>query len=353
MPRPLPRVALAFAGAAALFLAACGETRPAAVTIGEVPPASEGGPDRMARISGRVDGAQPGDTIVLLAKSGLWYVQPFQQQPFTAIREDGTWTASIHLGSEYAAMLVRGGYQPPFTLETLPPIGGQVVAIARVAGSADAAPPRARTVSFSGYDWAVRQVPSDRGGFNHYSADNVRIAEDGAMHLSVSERHGIWTSAEVTLTRALGYGTYTFSLRDAGSLDPAVLLTFYTYDEDGPAENFREMAIAIRRADDRAPLGGQYVLQPSYLAANVARFVVPPGAVTHSLRWEPGRVVFAASRGSRPTPAGANSVQHEFSVGVPSPGKERVRIALYYFRHSPLPPHRDAEVVVERFQHFP
>lgn len=321
--------------------------------VTEVPPAAEGGPDRMAQIAGRVHGAQPGDTIVLFAKSGLWYVQPFQLKPFTTIREDGTWTASIHLGTEYAAMLVREGYQPPRTLEAPPQVGDRVIAVARVRGSGDVPQPPARTVSFSGYEWTVRQMPSERGGFNQYSPDNVRVAADGALHLSVTDRDGIWTSAEVVLARTLGYGTYAFTVRDAGRLDPAALVTFYTYDEDGPVENFREMAITIGRSDSQARLNGQYILQPNYVAANVARFTVPSGTVTHSLRWEPGRVVFATNRGQRPTPAGSNGFQHEFTVGVPSTGNERVRIAFYYFRNSPLPPERDVEVVIERFQHFP
>jgi hypothetical protein len=44
---------------------------------------------------------------------------------------------------------------------------------------------------------------------------------------------------------------------------------------------------------------------------------------------------------------------HEFTVGVPSTGKERVRIALCYFRNSPLPPQGTVEVIIERFQYFP
>lgn len=347
---PCRTVALALA--AALFLTSCGNVPPA-VVITDVPPASRGGPDRMAQISGRVNGARPGDAVVLFAKSALWYVQPFQLTPFTTIRDDGTWTASTHLGTEYAAMLVRAGYQPPPTIETLPPVGELVIAVARVSGSADVLRPIERTVSFSGYRWAVRQTSSDRGGFNQYSADNVRVADDGALHMSITERDRIWTSSEIVLTRSLGYGTYTFSVRDAGALDPAALLSFYTYDDEGPAENFREMAISLRRPDERARLGGQYVLQPNYVAANVSRFVVPPGIVTHSLRWEPGRAVFATNRGRRPPPARPNGVQHEFTVGVPSAGKERIRIALYYFRNAPLPPQHQVEVVIDQFQHFP
>ena len=39
--------------------------------------------------------------------------------------------------------------------------------------------PVVQTVSFSGYDWAVRQTPSERGGLNQYDIRNVRVDADG------------------------------------------------------------------------------------------------------------------------------------------------------------------------------
>jgi hypothetical protein len=38
---------------------------------------------------------------------------------------------------------------------------------------------------------------------------------------------------------------------------------------------------------------------------------------------------------------------------VPTPGGERVRMNLYYFRYSPQPPQKDVEVVIERFRYLP
>jgi hypothetical protein len=309
----------------------------------------------MVQISGRVQGAETGDAIVVFARSGLWYVQPFVANPYTTIRRDSTWSTSTHFGSEYAAVLVRSGYRPPPTIDALPEIGGAVVAIARVSGVAVAGgaaePPR--TIDFSGYRWNVRQTPSDRGGLNQYDPENVRVAADGALHVSVVQRNGVWTSSEVRLSRTLGYGTYAFSVRDTTTLDPAMALSLYTYDDSAPLEHFREMEIAIRRPDPRSRTSGQYVLQPNDIASNVARFAVPDGTVTHLLRWEPGRVVFGTSPGARAHLTSAGGHEREFTVGVPSTGKEQVRIALLYLRNAPKPPERDAEVVIERFQHFP
>ena len=96
----------------------------------------------------------------------------------------------------------------------------------------------------------------------------------------------------------------------------------------------------------------QYVVQPYYVPANVARFPAPAGTLTHAFRWEPGRVSFRTARGTNAM-AGSAVASHQFTSGVPSPGTERVRMNLYYFRYAPRPPQKDVEVVVERFQYLP
>jgi signal transduction histidine kinase len=123
------RVALA---CAVLLLA---RTRPPAlaaapaVEVIEVPPAAEGGEFRLGTIAGRVSGAGNGQRIVLYARSGDWYVQPYADQPFTAIQPDSTWTSSTHLGTEYAALLVDAGYRPLARTPALPGVGGGVAAV--------------------------------------------------------------------------------------------------------------------------------------------------------------------------------------------------------------------------------
>jgi signal transduction histidine kinase len=62
-------------------------------------------------------------------------VQPFVDQPFTSIGQDSTWKNSTHAGTEYAALLVEPGFQPPATADALPPIGGGVVAVAVTKGA--------------------------------------------------------------------------------------------------------------------------------------------------------------------------------------------------------------------------
>jgi hypothetical protein len=348
-------------GACALMLFALlglgceGRDRPVTPSIEftTVPEAAEGGSGKRVRIAGRVTGARPGQHVVLYAKSNLWWLQPLTTEPFTKLAADSTWENSIHLGTEYAALLVNDGFRPPPTTERLPAAGGAVVAIATTSGTGQYTRPPGRILAFSGYEWEIRQVPSDRGGNNAYHGSNAWTDAEGFLHLRLAKRDDDWTSAEVFLTRSLGYGTYVFTVRDTSSLDPAAAFGMITWDNAGEDQNHRELNIEISQWGDRSLPNAQYVLQPYYVPANVARFSAPTGTLTHSFRWEPGRAAFRTTRGRYSPAAGRLVKQHEFTSGVPSPGTERVRMHLYYFRYSSEPPQRDVEVVIERFQYLP
>jgi hypothetical protein len=349
MTRVIRLFLLLLATAAAV---ACGPPPPR-ITFTEIPPAAIGGSVRTAEIAGRVDGARPGDRIVLFSKSGVWYVQPMRRSPYTEIDGQGRWRSTIHLGSEYAAMVVRDDYRPPNSTPVLPDLGPRLLAIATVNGRGSYVDGPARLLQFSGYDWEVRGRKSDRGGANEYSAENASVDADGALRLKLVQRAGQWTSAEVSLTRPLGYGTYVFVIRDMSTVDPAAGLALFTFDEKGRAEHFREMNIEIRHGDEPEASSGQFVLQPNYLPGNLRRFSLPGGRVSHTMRWEPGVVAFKSMRGSFLERPGAVLASHTFNTGVPTPGDERVHLAFYYYRKSAHPPRTDTEVVIERFQYLP
>lgn len=105
------------------------------VEFTRVPLADKGGDPTLDTIAGRVIGARPGQQIILFARSGAWYVQPFADQQFTIIQPDSTWRNSTHLGTEYAALLVDREYRPPLKTDVLPSPGGSVVAVAIVSGA--------------------------------------------------------------------------------------------------------------------------------------------------------------------------------------------------------------------------
>ena len=83
------------------------------------------------------------------------------------------------------------------TRDALPPPGNGVVAMAIVKGTGDFATRASKVLTFSGYEWDVRSIPSDRGGPNKYDPDNAWTDAHGMMHLKLAQREGRWTSAEV------------------------------------------------------------------------------------------------------------------------------------------------------------
>jgi len=94
-----------------------------------------GDPSKLTPIKGRVIGARPGQQIVLYARALddrgqlTWFVQPLVKEPSTKIQSNSSWRNTTHPGSEYAALLVESGFQPPGTTRSLPTQGVVAAAI--------------------------------------------------------------------------------------------------------------------------------------------------------------------------------------------------------------------------------
>jgi hypothetical protein len=314
------------------------------ITFTRIPQADPTGTARNDIIEGRVNGGSPGQKIVLYAKSGKWWVQPLVDQPMTDIRPNTKWTNATHLGTQYAALLVKDGYRPQHVLESLPQTSDSILAVA-VADGADRPP--SPVVQFSGYQWRLRDAPSSRGGQNLYSSSNISVDAQGAMHVRISKTEKDWTCAEASLTQNLGYGTYEFVVRGLEKLEPAAIFSMFTYDYASGTLRNREMDIDIGRWGDPANKNAQYALQPFDVATNVHRFNVPAGPLTFSLHWEQGRIAFRTVRGAKLVS------EHAFTAGVPPPGIESIRIALYIFRAGAVKLQHPMEVVIERFTYYP
>ena len=314
------------------------------ITFTRIPQAVPDGSARNDIIEGRVTGASPGQKIVLYAKTGKWWLQPLIDQPITDLLPNFSWTNATHLGTHYAALLVKDGYRPQSATDSLPQTDGNVLAVAVVSGSAQ---PPSPVIDFSGYQWRLRDAPSSRGGQNIYSPSNISVDEKGAMHLRITKLEKDWSCAEASMTRNLGYGTYEWVVRGLDALEPAAVFGMFTYDYASGALHNRVMNIEISRWGEPTKKNAQYVLQPYYVAANVHRFNAPAGTVTFSLHWEQDRATFRTLRGS------TNVSEHVFTAGVPSPGIESIRIVLYVYRGSVVSLQHPMEVVIERFTYFP
>jgi len=194
-----------------ILLAGCHsqkDTQGPSIEFTKIPPAAQGGRERVDTIAGRVRGARPGQKIVIYAHSGPWWVQPWPDQALIPIKADSTWSTSTHLGFDYAALLVDPGYRPSPTLDVAPTQGGSVISLTIVKGAGTPQLAPTKPLQFSGYQWQVRTIASDWGGLNNlYDGDNAWTDTSGALHLRIKKKAGRWSCADLALTRRLGYGT--------------------------------------------------------------------------------------------------------------------------------------------------
>jgi hypothetical protein len=353
---PLHVVLLLVAFAGAAWISGCHtQNQVPVVEFTTVPPAAQGGRERVDTIAGRVSGARPGQQIVVYARSGPWWVQLWPDKAFIPIKADSTWSTPTHLGFEYAALLVEPGYHPPSTMDTVPVAGGSVIAVATVKGTGAVQLAPSKPLTFSGYDWHVRTIASDRGGVNNlYDPDNAWTDASGALHLRIKKRAGRWSCAEVVLNRSLGYGTYTTVVRDTSQLEPAAVLSLTTFDDWGGEQHFREMDVAMSRwGDATSNNNAQYNIQPFYIPGNQASFVAPAGTLTHVLHWDAGRASFKTVRGSSIVPGAPVVSEHTFTSHVPTPGKETFQLLFYVVDSEKSPMQKENEVVIEKFQYLP
>jgi hypothetical protein len=321
----------------------------------KIPPAAQGGRERVDTIAGRVNNARPGQQIVIYAHSGTWWVQPWPDHALISIRPDSTWSTETHLGFEYAVLLVDPDYHPLPTLDVAPTPGGPVALVKVVKGSGTPQFAPTGSLKFSGYDWAVRTIASDKGGTNNlYDPENAWTDASGALHLQIKRKSGRWACAEIYLNRSLGYGTYLATIRDTSHLEPAVVFSMFTFDEGAGEQRYREMDLEVGRWGDGASKNNaQYVIQPFYIPGNVFPFAAPSGTLTYLMRWESGRASFKTIRG-RSFVSGAPVVsEHEFTSGVPSAGDAKLRLIFYVVASDKFPLQKPSEVVLEKFEYLP
>ena len=324
------------------------------ISFNQVPEWSLGDENLQDVMEGTVSGARQGQRLVIYTKTGnLWWVQPLVSSPFTSIASDHVWRNEVHLGTDYAVLLVDPSYDPPPVLAQLPNPGQGVSAIGVSHGQKHSS---SFFVDFSSFRWRVRKAPSDRGGsVNPYSPDNVYADRSGALHLRIVKRGQQWSCSEVNLTRSLGYGTYSFTVEDISKFEPAVVFSIFTWDYSTHQENYGEFDINMTRWSDPTAHNAEFIIQPPVVPANISRFTAPGGKLKYTIVWEPGRVSMLTGPASARASASVIS-QHVFTSEVPTPGFESIRMALYIYRspNGKSPGlERPAEVVVDQFEYLP
>ncbi len=217
-----------------------------------------------------------------------------------------------------------------------------VCSAANITGDPNTSSPP-RCVRFAGYDWIVKAATRAAPGPNRFSDSDENVHVDaGGLRLRLTRRDSTWSSAEVMLARALGYGRYEFvTTTRLDSLDPNVVFALFTYNYPDPAFGHREIDIEFSpRLSGNA--GARFTVQAD--AGNGRDIRVPVTTMTtHVIDWGPQRVTFVSG----------DETWTYTGMAVPPPGGEHLRINLWLFGGTPPTNGADAEVVVAGFRFTP
>jgi hypothetical protein len=240
----------------------------------------------------------------------------------------------------------------------------------RFASSADLPP---ETIPFRNYDWWIKDTGCGRAGpgSNYFSDSNQNVWVDasGQLHLKIDNRAGKWYCAEVVNTDSLGYGTHVYTIKGRiDLLDPNVVLGLFTWDNDAPQYNYREIDIEFSKwwiAGE--PNNAQYVIQPWDILGNRHRFHIDcqtNDTTTHEITWTPNGISFKSYYGEFPMSNPADLIESWVysAAGNPPAGGENDRINLWL-----LPPfgspegtpggpptdNNEIEMVIASFNYLP
>lgn len=220
-------------------------------------------------------------------------------------------------------------------------------------------------IVFSGYTWEVKNSGSNKWGPGpnlwSNSNENVWVDRDGKLHLKITNKNGVWYSAEVVNTQTLGHGTYRFYVEGSpDQLDPNVVLGLFTYDgqsHDAPAMHHREIDIEFIKWGDPKATNLSYTVQPYSKKQNMAVKNARLNGTysTHSFNWTPRRVDFLSLHGHRETPS-KRFIINEWSYqgnDIPDSKNEKVDINLWLYEGKPPVNKNEIEIVISKFEFVP
>ncbi|MCU0771801.1 MAG: glycoside hydrolase family 16 protein [Verrucomicrobia bacterium] len=320
---------------------------------------------------GRVLEADPASHRVaafIYVPSAGWWSKPYCDPDLTVIQPDGRWTADVTTGgadafaTKITALLVSSNYNQDCVLG-LPALPPNVLTQALASATVVRADPNVRRLSFSGYDWWVKDSPALVGpgpNFFSESTNNVWVDPAGRLHLRITNRSNQWQCAEVVTERSFGYGHYRFEVESVvDNLNPSVVLGLFTWSDD-PAYTHREIDVECGRwADSNDVNNAQFVVQPWDWPGHLVRYAVPAGLPlsTHLFTWETNRITFQSQAGSYDSNPAPTTILSAWvfnnASAVPQAGDENVRLNFWLIYGNPPTDHQEVEVVIRHFEFVP
>jgi hypothetical protein len=283
-------------------------------------------------------------SVVVFSRVKGFSIQPGCKQ--TTVQPDASGFFSARItddlkATHYIALLVPRGFVP--LCHTSEPRVPDYIEAQTIASDFRIRPkPREKVIHWSGFEFLVREWTGGPGNCI-YDKRNVRLDREGRLHLAVTRRKGVYTCAEVVLTRSLGgYGTYRLQVASGlDTLSPALVFGFFTYSSfSSRVANLEiDFAEVSRWGAPTDPLDAQFVVQPADTEGNLKRFSLnqAPQPAFEGV-WRRDKVAFRAFSESSPL-----EVDWERSGSV-RPMDQTVHLNLWTYRQ----PVANSEVVLEK-----
>ncbi len=307
---------------------------------------------------------------VYILVGGGWWTKPYWASPWTEVKEDGNFSCLIttggqdQLATKIAAFLVPKEYELPE--EELLRSGEQTLPEKLEEDAVDKTiidrSPKLREIEFSGYTWLVKNSSDwEVGPGPNYFSDsdeNIRVDDQGQLHLKITNRDGKWYCAEVISKRSFGYGKYIFYLASrVDQLDKNVVLGLFTWDDTCPG-NHREIDIEFARWGAEEAENAQYVVQPWDHPENRHRFNIQlsENYSTCSFDWDSESILFQSLYGHYISPPDESYIIESWNYtgeDIPEPGSENTRINLWLFNGNPPSDSKEVEVIIKKFEFIP
>lgn len=230
----------------------------------------------------------------------------------------------------------------------------------------------AKTLEFAGYTWRVNGAGTYGPGPNLWNPDNAWVDDAGRLHLKIAKQGDKWSCAELTTTKALGFGTYEFDVDgQAETLDDSVVLGLFNYPtpDIGP-DGTNEIDIEFATWGGQQQVHGNYTVWPAHTGpkqkSQMFDFKWPSGHSRNIFTWTSKSVAFSWEPIGKPINGAtdqllpASEIGHDHWTYAPDDYLNSVpqqplpvHINLWLFNGKPPTDDKEVEIVVSGFKFTP
>lgn len=293
--------------------------------------------------------------IVLWVFTDAWYIQPWGNDPWTEICDEGHWESWSHSGDVALALVVDStyvadGFFPWWDHPADEP--GVLAWDEKVAPAWE----RYRHFDWSSFQWSGRIGGPGDPSSNYWAwEDSSTWVDPNGLHLTITQQEDGWKSSAVQLLTFQPYGAHEFRFSTALDALPREAVFSVTIDDDW--WDNETLRTDFGTFQGRVRSGGTMSVSPSYYPKHTQHFVVGPDTAT-TLRIETHETSarFLYWRGHDPYPPRPRDVLKEWSADVePLYLPDETRVRLWLWQDQALPPStgEPVEVVISSYAFIP